>query len=358
MKFLGFLLVLLAIAGCSPGTSSDTTKKLEDAERVPIKYAKNFGLKRSGDLFLLELYEPGTKKIVQTIEINPKKNQRIISLTSTLNGMVCILDERDRIMGVSSKAYLYDPQLIQGVNSGRIKEFGDITKLSVEKIVANAPNLILYDIVSQEFPNQEKLERLNIQVLPIYDWREEHPLAKAEWIKVVGAITGKFEEAENYFNSMEMDYISLKEFIGTLDVEQPTVLCGTMIGDVWYTPSGDNYFAQLIADAGGNYRYASTKGTKSLALPLEQILKENKETDFWLNPGFADKKAILEINPHAHLLGAWNDHVYCYSANMNKFWEQSAANPNKVLYDIAHILHPLPPEADTIRLNYYAKVAE
>lgn len=355
LQRLYLLIVPLFVLSCGRNSSQHVTTH-DDWQRVSIKYAKNFGLKRSGDLFLLELYEPGTKTIAQTIEIDPKKNKRIISLTATLNGMLCILDERDRIVGVSSKDYLYDSQLIKAVNSGRIKEFGDITKLSVEKVIANNPNLILYDIVNKEFPNQEKLERLNIHVLPIYDWREEHPLAKAEWIKVVGAITEKFDEANAYFSQVEENYKSLAKDISMHKMMRPSVICGTMIGDVWYTPSGDNYFVQLIEDAGGTYRYADSKGTKSLALSLERILEENKNTDFWLNPGMPDKKSILEMNPHAHLLKAWEDHTYCYTGNVNKFWEQSAAHPDFVLEDLVRLFHPeIAPEG---AFHYYSIVTE
>ncbi len=35
-----------------------------------------------------------------------------------------------------------------------------------------------------------------------YDWREEHPLGKAEWIKVFGYLIDQPEKAEAYFQQV------------------------------------------------------------------------------------------------------------------------------------------------------------
>lgn len=352
------LLILPFLITSCGGSKTENNLDASDYDQVEIKYAKNFNLKKSGDRFILQLHDPETNKISKEVAIQPDQNKRIISLTATLNGMICMLHERNRVIGVSSKAYLFDQQLKKRVDQGEIKEYGDITLLSLEKIIANNPNLILYDIVDKSFPYQEKLERLNVRVLPIYDWREEHPLAKAEWIKVVGAITGKYEEACEIFKEVEEAYLQIASTIALNSAERPLVMCGNVYGDVWYTPSGDNYFAKLINDAGGSYRYASSKGNKSLALPMEQILEENEETEFWLNPGMAKKNAILQVNPHAHLLKAWNENTFCYSANMNKFWEQSAARPDFVLEDLAQILQPSAAASKSAKFHYYKQVTE
>lgn len=353
VKILFFSLIFLTF-GCSQKSSDETAVKLKKAKKVELRYAENFNLKRSGDLFELEIYDPGTKNIVQSVQINPKNNKRIISLTATLNGMICLLNERKRIIGVSSKNYVYDSKLQQRISQGKIREYGGgIAQLSLEKVAAGKPNVILYDFIEDEFPNKDKLAKLGISILPIYDWRESHPLAKAEWIKVVGAIIGKYDEACEIFDEIEGKYNETKHSMQNIGAK-PSVICGNMVGDVWITPSGDNYFAKLIKDAGGAYRYADTEGTVSLNYSLERILRENKSTDFWLNPGLADKSVIVKLNPHVDLLEAFEKNTYCYSGNMNKFWESSAARPDLVLDDLIHIFHP---EFDpNYTFNYYGKV--
>jgi iron complex transport system substrate-binding protein len=112
-----------------------------------------------------------------------------------------------------------------------------------------------------------------------------------------------------------------------------------LLGDIWYAPVGDSYVAQLIKDAGGSYVYKDSKGTGSLALSIETILKDNANTEIWINPGIETKAKVLKMNPHAKHLNCFNN-MYCYSTNMNKFWEQSASQPNLFLSDLIHVFHP------------------
>ena len=152
---------------------------------------------------------------------------------------------------------------------------------------------------------------------------------------------------------VEAKYKKLKTVGSTYD-DRPTVICGNLIGDSWYTPSGGNYFAMMIKDAGGNYRYEDTKGTPSLALSIEQILKDNLETEFWLNPGSKTKVLIQKMNPHVKHLHAFDSNVFCYSDGMSKFWEQSASRPDLVLSDMIHIFHP--EEQSIKKFNFYKKI--
>ena len=110
------------------------------------------------------------------------------------------------------------------------------------------------------------------------------------------------------------------------------------MGDIWYAPAGESYVAQLIADAGGNYLFKETKGTGSISLSMEKILASG-EKDIWINPGMTSKKDILEGNPLATKLNSFK-RVYCYSPNMNAFWENSAIQPDYVLEDLIRIFHP------------------
>ena len=56
-----------------------------------------------------------------------------------------------------------------------------------------------------------QIKKLNILCLPIYDWKETHPLGKAEWIKFIGYLVGKQDEANDYFKHLEIRYNLLKK---------------------------------------------------------------------------------------------------------------------------------------------------
>jgi iron complex transport system substrate-binding protein len=353
MRLLTVFLAAILLLGCS--TSEEGTKKPVVSSNVEIKYAENFLLNKNKDnSYTLDLLDPGTKEVAHSYRLIPGETERIISLTSTLNGMLAILNEEKILVGISDVSHIYDKDILALVKTGKVREYGDQSRNSLEKIVSSKASIVFYDIVDSKFPNQEKLKKFGVQVMPIYDWRENHPLAKAEWIKVVGVITGKIDEANAFFEEVEMNYKKLKKHAAAYDT-RPSVFCGNLIGDIWYTPSGDNYYARLIKDAGGNYKYNNTPGTVSLEFSIQQVIKENKTTDIWLNPGFAMKDQILKINPHAHHFQSWKNNTYCYSFNMKQFWEESAARPDLVLKDLMTIFHP---EDTTLNgdLNYYKKV--
>ncbi len=354
MRTLVYFLALIIVPfGC---THSKEESKIDpkNYDSIELKYAEFFRLKQKGNEFLLELLDPDSKKVVQTVEISNKKNERIICLTATLTGMFCELNQRDYLIGVTAENQLYDKKLKQRFRNGKLKEYGDFAQLSLERVAKAQPNIILYNYVNTDFPQKEKLEKLGVKLLIVNDWIESHPLAKAEWIKAIGAMTGKYKEACDIFESIETRYLEIAESVQDIE-EKPSVISGNLIGGSWYAPSGENYFGILMKDAGGDYRYKDTKGAKSLALPLEQILEDNEETSIWLNPGVSNWNQLLQLNPHAEMLApSQKESVYCYSANTNKFWEESALRPDFMLEDLVHIFHP---SLDSrYRFHYYSRL--
>ncbi|MCR9173181.1 MAG: ABC transporter substrate-binding protein [bacterium] len=354
MRILSYLLIILLISGSCTNENSATEVDTVNYTEIDLKYAEYFKLKKGKDDFLLQLLDPDTKAVEQTITISKKKNPRIICLTATLTGMFCELNQRDYLIGVTAENQLYDRKLKRKFQKGQLKEYGDFAQLSLERVVNAQPNVILYNYVNTDFPHKEKLEKLGVKMVIVNDWLEAHPLAKAEWIKVIGAMTGRFDEACNLFAVIEDNYNKTAAAFSDLE-NKPTVISGNLIGGNWYAPSGENYFGILMKDAGGDYRYKDSKGAKSLALPLETILEDNKHTSIWLNPGVSKWNQLLQLNPHAELLNpAKNGAVFCYSGNTNKFWEQSALRADCMLEDLAHIFHP---EIDSnYSFHYYAQL--
>jgi iron complex transport system substrate-binding protein len=319
---------------------------------LEIEYANNFDLITTDLGFELQILDPVTKEIETRIEISKDKGKKIISLSSTLNGMLSILNQADNLVGISDINYVNDPKIHSLFNANKITEYGDETNFSLEKVIASNANIILYSGFGKEFPHHAKLKALNIDIIPIYDWRENHPLGKAEWIKVVGAIVGKEKEALEFYEDVKRKYFEIKG-LAENSQNKPSTICGNLIGDIWYTPGGDGYYARLLKDAGATYKYAEIPGTSSLQFSIETILTDNKDTEFWINPGIETREKIDRINPHAKHLKAYQN-IYCYSPNLNKFWERSAAEPHLVLSDLIHIFHP---EIKTIStLHFYDRI--
>lgn len=347
MKNLLFILLTILLYNCA----SEDPKQCElqpDDNHLKIEYAKNFNLIEKDNKYILEILDPISGKTESTHIIHQDKKYESISLSATVVGMYAILHQQSSLKGISNIEYVFDQKVKSLYKSGAIKEYGDETTNSIEKIISSSANTILYSGFGEEFPNQKKLEVLHFTIIPIYDWKEIHPLGKAEWIKVIGALTGKMDEAISFYDNVVKEYnelIKLTDFVK----HNPTCLSGNLIGDIWYTPASKSYVAHLMKDAGANYRYADTKGDVTLQFSIEQILKDNENTEFWINPGYDSKVKIEKFNPNIKHLKLYNN-IYCYSPNMSKFWEQSAAEPHHVLSDLIHIFHP---EIKSINSFYY-----
>jgi len=340
MKFSALTLLFFLFIGCSSQveTTESITKNTPSPD-ISIDYAVNFDLIPTEDGYNLVILSPENGEVEQTYPINTFTKPKLISLTSTFNGMLCAINSQNFISGVASEKYVYDSLILQKIASNEIQTFGDESNHSLEKIISNQSNVLFYNGFGEGFPNEEKLNKLGVSTIPIYDWRENHPLGKAEWIKLAGVITGKIDEANKLFDSIVLEYNQLQAIVDSV-TSQPSVTAGSFYGDVWYAPGGESYFATLLKDAGADYQHKESKGTASLQLSLEQVLNDNLQTEYWINPTFNTKKKVLQMNPQLKHLNSYENGMFCYSGQMAKFWEQSAIRPQLVLQDLIQILHP------------------
>jgi len=149
-----------------------------------------------------------------------------------------------------------------------------------------------------------------LKVLLNGDWNEQTPLGKAEWIKFFGALYGKQRQANMLFSKIEQDYLKTLE-IAKRAQSNPTILAGDMFEDKWYLPQGTSWGCQLLKEAKGNYLWAETKGTGSLALSFETVLEKAKEADLWITSGqFSSLKEMTDANPHYGQFKAFQQKMY------------------------------------------------
>lgn len=353
LSTMRFSLILLLIGGLFACSSDhlDSTVEINNGT-VDFEYAEHLKIDREGDSYKVRIYNPDDHQLESTFSLSPDSTYKIISLSSTTNGMLSALLLSDQICGISDLKYVNDPKIKELYDSGAIKSYGESSSQSVEKIIASKADIIFYSSFGEKFPNEEQLKKLGIVVIPLYDWREEKALGKAEWIKLVGCLLNRREEANAFFKGVEDRYNDLVKLASNRNIK-PIAIAGNVYGDVWYAPAGESFGAQLIRNAGGAYVYEDKKGSGSIAISMEQILIDNESTKIWLNPGFATKAEVLANNPHADKLPSF-DNMYCYSGKMDYYWERSAIEPDLLLSDLIKIFHPalLPNE----EFNFYQKV--
>lgn len=322
------------------------------------EYAKGFQLIYSSEGTIVNVLDPLTGELIKNYSIGKGEAynvfsdslHNVVALSTTHIGMLRKLGLESRISGVASYQHLCHP-----MNITKVHEVGDIGMTDPERILKASPDIIFYSGYNLNAPILNKLERVDKKTFLIYDWKETHPLGRAEWLKVFGVLFGKEKEAHNIFTEMKTNYhrivTNLKEA-----KHQPTVLAGTYFGDVFNVPAGDSYMAHLLKDANVNYVYSEMEGVGSLNLGLEEVITKNLEVDYWINVAFNSFKDLIEQSAKFSMLkSVKTGQVYTYINDVNCFWENSPVEPDKVLEDFGKIFHPeLMEESELI---YYSRLA-
>ncbi len=342
-----FILFCLSITCCN--NKKSTNSKIQKNNFV--EFSQNFTINKKDNLTFISIINPETKSVDKILSINShdpnfiwinnKKfsTNSIISFSSTFIGLLDKLNEIKRVKGIDDIRFVYNSFLKKQLLSKKTIELGSTESASIEKIISLNTETILFSGFGNTFPNEEKLKKLNILCIPIYDWRETHPLGKAEWIKVFGLMTNRENEANLYFNNLKKRYFKLKNKFKKLPLSKP-ILSGSIIGDFWYLPAGESYLSNIFKDARIDYVEKHTKGTGSISKSFEYCLKNYSNAYFWLNPGYNTKAELLSQNSNYKYFNALNSNTYCYSHSPNLFWEKSGVEPDKLLLDLIQICHP------------------
>jgi iron complex transport system substrate-binding protein len=316
--------------------------------------SENFKIIHHSSYIELQIIAPEKGKIERSYALIPRGKSPIISnpttvkiqvpikglitLSATQLGMLKKLHELKCVKGVSNERYIDNPQVIQQISLGKTKEFESIDQLNPERVFVSGANVVLYDGFGKAPVNEDKLAKLGVYCIPNYDWRESSPLGKAEWIKVLGVLTGKEQFASDYFAKISKEYKLLVQEVKKSHVTRKYCLLGSLIGDRWYMPAGESYMATILKDAGINYVEKNSRGTGSVSFTLEHCLTHYKNASYWINPGCSSKKELLQQHEKYRYFKAFqSNNLFCYSHNPNYFWENSAIEPHHLLSDFIQL---------------------
>ena len=275
---------------------------------------------------------------------------RLVCMSSSYVGFLEALDARETVVGVSGLAFLGD-SLVQA----SAEEIGYDAALDYEAILRLQPDCVLaYGVGAVPPPYVHKLQELGIRTVILSEHLESHPLARAEYIKLFGVLTGHQKQADSLFTLVRDRYLSLV---------QPSVHCKVLINipyaESWYIPGADNYMARLIRDAGGELLGAAPGQRESRIIGLETAYAYACGADVWLNPGWCRTKAALRsVHPLFDSFPVsdkqvWNNTLQETPGGGNRFWETGPVRPDWVLEDLVNVLGGVAPGTP---MHYYLPV--
>ncbi len=330
-----------------------SNEQVEGAINVPkniVRYAQHLRITENKLSTKIEILSPETGQVEKEMNVSNQMVktkhfiqvplERLSVLSSTHVGMLAKLNAIESIVGITHQKYVYNKTLLEKIKRNEVLELGEEGQIPVEALLKSKCQAVIYSGFGKEFPHEKQLEGAGVHCIVNYDWREKHPLGKAEWILLFGYLTGKEKEAKAYFNRIVKEYNALKKQ-AEVATNQPTVLSGHLWGESWFAPAGKSFEAQFLRDANVQYQYEKSDGSGSLSLTMEKVLADNLDTEYWINPGFPTKEKLFGFAPRLKYLGpVLKNKIYDYSKSGNRYWEMSAIEPQKILSDYLHIFHP------------------
>lgn len=331
-----------------------------------------------------------------TISISQTLGRLIVTSTSYI-GFLDAVGADSVIVGVSGGEYVCDSSVTAGLSNGTVVDIGYDASPDYEKIMALKPDLLLtYSVSPVKSQFFSKLESLGIKTFIVNEHLERHPLARAAYIRLFGALTGNMAAADSVLKVVSDNYISLRDSVqgglgandayasdkgelnagdekqGSGGTEGNTpkprkILVNIPYKDQWFIPGQESYLTTLFKDAGGEILGAKSGSSVSGQISVETAYSLSKEADLWMNVGWCQTlEQLLSINPlfedflrniqrNASAIGysgtkgcatnssdtsasvVWNDNNRLNPNGGNDFWESGVVRPDLLLRDLIGI---------------------
>ncbi|MCR4946207.1 MAG: ABC transporter substrate-binding protein [Lachnospiraceae bacterium] len=301
-----FCLILCSCAGENAGKDTEETGR-----DVSLKYATQFEITHYENGYKLIHISDGSDYVV----VPPGKEddnlgvsgaviiheapENIYLAASSAMDLFVKLDALDNIGTCSTAASDYTiEEAREKIESDEIRYIGKYRSPDYEILLESECDLAIESTMITHSPEiKEEIERLGIPVLTERSSYEKHPLGRLEWIKLYGAILGKEEEAEAFFDREEEKVLKVLE---ELDEQKDTGYSSPKVAFFYVSPNGyinirkpGDYVSTMIEMAGGSYVFdgvtdESGNALSTMNLDWEEFYEKAVEADILIYSGTID----------------------------------------------------------------------
>lgn len=239
---------------------------------------------------------------------------RLIVMSTSHIGFLRAIGGEDAIVGVSGAEYVFDSTVRARIGEGRILDIGYDASPDYERIMTLKPELVLtYSVSPVKSQFLTKLESLGISTFTVNEHLESHPLARASYVRLFGALTGNMSAADSVLAVVSKNYQALRDSVRAMmtvpgegpqsaDAEQRIcarkILVNIPYKDQWFIPGQENYLSHLVRDAGGEILGSEPGTSISGQISVERAYSLSKEASLWLNVGWCRTlDQLLSVNP-------------------------------------------------------------
>ena len=361
-----FLLSLFG--GCR--TSPDADTSLSPGDTLTCE-AQGLLMTRSGSTVYVTIYNPWKKgRVLSRLALVPdsvdadipesdfrviKVPVRSILVYSSVHAAPLFeMGAGNTVRGIADADYFALPQIRESLKAGDIIDVGNSMSPSLERILELSPEVAL--VSPYENSGHGVLDKTGTVVIDMADYMEITPLARAEWILLLGALTDRLDEARQIFNSVRDEYNDLAR-TQLLSTKKPKVLTEVPYSGVWYQPGGNSYMSRLIRDAGGIPLLSEDDSTGSVQLDIANTIEKGSDADVWIIKSTTpvSRADVLSLVPLAKDIEAFkNGRVWSVDTSENGFYDDLGFHPERILRDYMRIFHEESAAADS--LLYYTRI--
>lgn len=354
-------LLLSGLFGCQSAVEEATSERtVRTADQLSVRYARGFDITYTENCKLLHLFRNtdttrylllprgmARPAILPEAQVIRTPIRRLIALSTTHVALADFVEADSILVGLDNTDYVYHPAVRQRIAAGEIMAVGQGGSINQEMVVALQPDLLMVSgMPDTELQKYRSVIESGVPVLINTEWMEETPLAKAEWVKLMAALTDREALAAAKFDTVVAEYEAIAALTDEL-TERPRVISGSPFRGAWYVPGGNSYRARLYGQAGARWPWQDTAAV-SLPVAFENMYAYGLEADYWLNPG-----QVRSLEELAAMDRRFRDFKSFQSGKVfnnnrrltpdglgNDFFESGVVNPHLILADLTHILHP------------------
>lgn len=335
----------------------------EYSDSIEIKYAKGLKVEYVGDSIRITICNPdpsarhSKSEVLMIANGEQQKSKTFICTTALQLGNFEVLALEDRIVGMNSLKNLFSPRMKAQMKSGKTIKIGKEGNFDVESVIASRPDYIF--VSASKHGGFEALKECGIPLVSHHGYKEGHPLGQAEWIKLIGLLTGETRRANAVFADIETKYNKLKDEVttyctrmaekdksdGKKGSEAPTIASGRQLRDGWYIVGGRSYMAQIFKDAGARYIYDDNEESGGVTLDFEAAFSKSASADYWVFDSAFDGDFTLtdlaaEDARYAELSAYKNGNVIFCNLTKTPYRELAGVQPQYLLADIVKVVYP------------------
>lgn len=263
-----------------------------------------------------------------------------LALASTTHvPFIAALGRISSIIAVDQAAQVRDSSLVRRIRNGAVTDLTGGDGPDRERLLQLHPQAVLGDPFGAD-----ALRNIDVPVVGIAEYLEEHPLGRAEWLRVFGVLLGCEARADSLFAGIAARYEAASSKAMAV-ANRPVVFFGSTWQGQWFVPSANSYMARTITDAGGTYAFHDRPSAGNLTVDVETALAVGSTAWYWGT--VLAKEGVVHAADVAggdqRILGTAafrNGGAFAGNSLSADIFGEAVLRPDEVLLDLIGILHP------------------